>query len=59
VPVSTTHTITGAIIGVGATTKFSAIRWGIAYKIIWAWVLTIPTTALFAGLLWYLYTLIR
>lgn len=58
-PVSTTHTITGAIIGVGATTKFSAIRWGIAYKIIWAWVLTIPTTALFAGLLWYLYTLIR
>ena len=59
VPVSTTHTITGAIIGVGATTKFSAIRWGIAYKIIWAWVLTIPTTALFAGLLWYLYTAIR
>jgi len=58
-PVSTTHTITGAIIGVGATTKFSAIRWGIAYKIIWAWVLTIPTTALFAGLLWYLYTAIR
>ncbi|NLI48452.1 MAG: inorganic phosphate transporter [Acidobacteria bacterium] len=58
-PVSTTHTITGAIIGVGATTKFSAIRWGIAYKIIWAWVLTIPSAALFAGLLWYLYTLIR
>jgi PiT family inorganic phosphate transporter len=57
-PVSTTHTITGAIIGVGATTKFSAIRWGIAYKIIWAWVLTIPSTALFAGLLWYLYTLV-
>jgi len=52
VPVSTTHTITGAIIGVGAVTKFSAIHWGVAYKIIWTWVLTIPSTALFSALLW-------
>jgi PiT family inorganic phosphate transporter len=51
-PVSTTHTITGAIIGVGAVTKFSAIHWGVAYKIVWTWVLTIPSTALFSALLW-------
>ncbi len=42
IPVSTTHTITGAIIGVGAVTKLSAIRWGVAGRIVWAWVLTIP-----------------
>ena len=46
IPVSTTHTITGAIIGVGATRKFSAVRWGVAGRIVWAWVLTIPCTAL-------------
>jgi PiT family inorganic phosphate transporter len=45
-PVSTTHTITGAIIGVGATTHMSAIRWGLAYRIVWAWILTIPMSAL-------------
>jgi PiT family inorganic phosphate transporter len=50
IPVSTTHTITGSIIGVGATTKLSAIRWGIAYRVIWAWLLTIPGTALVAFL---------
>ena len=48
IPVSTTHTITGAIIGVGSTTKFSAIRWGVAGNIILAWVLTIPVTVLLA-----------
>jgi PiT family inorganic phosphate transporter len=53
VPVSTTHTITGAIIGVGATTKFKAIRWGLAYRIVWAWILTIPGSALFAAAIWY------
>ena len=42
VPVSTTHTITGAIVGVGATRRLSAVRWGIAGRIVWAWVLTIP-----------------
>jgi PiT family inorganic phosphate transporter len=51
-PVSTTHTITGAIIGVGAATRFSAIRWGVAYKIVWTWILTIPSTALVSFLLW-------
>jgi PiT family inorganic phosphate transporter len=54
IPVSTTHTITGAIIGVGATTKLSAIRWGVAYRIVWAWILTIPGTAIVAALIWYL-----
>jgi PiT family inorganic phosphate transporter len=52
IPVSTTHTITGAIIGVGATTKFSAIRWGLAYKIVWAWILTIPGSAAMSALVW-------
>lgn len=53
VPVSTTHTITGAIIGVGATNRLSAIRWGLAYRIVWAWILTIPGSALVAALCWY------
>lgn len=50
VPVSTTHTITGAIVGVGATRRASAVRWGVAGNIIWAWVLTIPASALVAAL---------
>lgn len=54
IPVSTTHTITGAIIGVGATTKLSAVRWGVAYRIVWAWLLTIPGTSIVAALIWYL-----
>jgi PiT family inorganic phosphate transporter len=45
IPVSTTHTITGAIVGVGATTRLSAVRWGVAGRIVWAWVLTIPAAA--------------
>jgi PiT family inorganic phosphate transporter len=49
IPVSTTHTITGAIVGVGATTRLSAVRWGLAGRIVWAWVLTIPATALIAA----------
>jgi PiT family inorganic phosphate transporter len=53
IPVSTTHTITGAIIGVGATTKLSAIRWGVAYRVVWTWLLTIPATALLAFLALY------
>ena len=48
IPVSTTHTITGAIIGVGSIKGFSAVRWGVAKNILWAWVLTIPLSALFA-----------
>jgi PiT family inorganic phosphate transporter len=52
IPVSTTHTITGAIIGVGAVTKLSAIRWGVAGRIVWAWILTIPCSAFIAGVTW-------
>jgi PiT family inorganic phosphate transporter len=58
IPVSTTHTITGAIIGVGATMKMSAVRWGVAYRIAWAWVLTIPGSSLMAALIWYLLRLL-
>ena len=50
VPVSTTHTITGAIVGVGASKRLAAVRWGIAGRIVWAWVLTIPASALIAAL---------
>ncbi len=50
IPVSTTHTITGAIIGVGSVKGFSAVRWGVAKNILWAWVLTIPLSAIFAML---------
>jgi PiT family inorganic phosphate transporter len=53
VPVSTTHTITGAIVGVGSTRRVSAVRWGIAGRIVWAWILTIPASALIAGLTFY------
>ncbi|WP_186070851.1 inorganic phosphate transporter [Burkholderia gladioli] len=53
IPVSTTHTITGAIVGVGATRKLSAVRWGVAGNIIWAWVLTIPASALIAAVGWW------
>lgn len=50
IPISTTHTITGAIVGVGATTRLRAVRWGLAGRIVWAWVLTIPAAALMAAL---------
>jgi len=50
VPVSTTHTITGAIIGVGSIKRLSAVRWGVAGRIVWAWILTIPASALIAAL---------
>ncbi|MEO7456002.1 MAG: inorganic phosphate transporter [Gemmatimonadaceae bacterium] len=50
IPVSTTHTITGAIVGVGTTTRVSAVRWGIAGRIVWAWVLTIPAAGLMAAI---------
>ena len=53
IPVSTTHTITGAIIGVGAAQSVSAVRWGIAGNIVWAWILTIPCSAFIAGLAWW------
>jgi PiT family inorganic phosphate transporter len=50
VPVSTTHTITGAIVGVGATRRLSAVRWGVAGRIVWAWILTIPVSALISAI---------
>jgi inorganic phosphate transporter, PiT family len=50
IPVSTTHTITGAIVGVGATHRMSAVRWGIAGRIVWAWVLTIPAAGIMAAI---------
>ena len=50
IPVSTTHTITGAIVGVGAVRRLSAVRWGVARQIVWAWVLTIPASAIIAAL---------
>ncbi|MDX9972758.1 MAG: inorganic phosphate transporter [FCB group bacterium] len=54
IPVSTTHTITGAIVGVGSTTKFSTIKWGIARSIVWAWIMTIPLSALVAAVCFWL-----
>lgn len=53
IPVSTTHTITGAIVGVGATKRLSAVRWGVAGSIIWAWILTIPVSALIAAITYF------
>ncbi len=50
IPVSTTHTITGSIVGVGSTRKWSAVRWGVAGRIVWAWVLTVPAAAGIAGI---------
>jgi PiT family inorganic phosphate transporter len=54
IPVSTTHTITGSIVGVGAAQSVSAVRWGVAGDLLWAWILTIPCSAFIAGLAWWL-----
>lgn len=54
IPVSTTHTITGAIIGVGATKRLSAVRWGVTINLLWAWILTIPVSALLAALVYFI-----
>jgi PiT family inorganic phosphate transporter len=54
IPVSTTHTITGAIVGVGSSQKFSAVRWGLAGNIVWAWILTIPASAAMAAVGWWI-----
>jgi len=59
IPVSTTHTITGAIVGVGATHRLSAVRWGVARRIVWAWVLTIPASALVAAIAFWLVRLVH
>jgi PiT family inorganic phosphate transporter len=54
IPVSTTHTITGAIIGVGATKRLSAVRWGVTVNLLWAWILTIPVSAVLAAIVFYI-----
>jgi PiT family inorganic phosphate transporter len=50
IPVSTTHTITGSIIGVGVTKRISAVRWGVTTNLLWAWVLTIPVSGILAAI---------
>jgi len=57
IPVSTTHTITGSIIGVGATKRLSAVRWGVTVNLLWAWILTIPVSAMLAAIFYYVITL--
>ena len=59
IPVSTTHTITGAIVGVGATHRLSAVRWGVARRIVWAWVFTIPASAFVSALAFWLVRLVH
>ncbi|MBZ5704409.1 MAG: inorganic phosphate transporter [Acidobacteriia bacterium] len=59
IPVSTTHTITGAIVGVGATTRLSAVRWGVARRIVWAWVLTIPASAAVAAFVYWMISVVK
>jgi len=59
IPVSTTHTITGAIAGVGSTTRLSAVKWRVAGRIVWAWVLTIPAAAIFAAISFLIFELIH
>ena len=58
IPVSTTHTITGAIVGVGSTRGLRAVRWGVAGRVVWAWILTIPASAAMAAGTWYLVVLL-
>jgi PiT family inorganic phosphate transporter len=53
IPVSTTHTITGSIIGVGLTKRISAVRWGVTVRLLWAWILTIPVSAVLAAFVWW------
>ncbi len=59
IPVSTTHTITGSIMGVGATKRLSAVRWGVTFSLIWAWILTIPVSGLLAAGIYFLVNLFR
>jgi PiT family inorganic phosphate transporter len=57
--VSTTHTITGAIVGVGAVQRFSAVRWGVARRVVWAWVMTIPMSGIVAAISYGLVAAVR
>ena len=58
IPISTTHTITGSILGVGSLKRFSAVRWGVAGRVVWAWILTIPCAAIVAVIAWWLLRLL-
>ena len=58
IPVSTTHTITGAIVGVGSTRRLSAVRWGVAQRIVWAWILTIPASATVAAVVYLIFSIL-
>jgi PiT family inorganic phosphate transporter len=57
IPVSTTHTITGSIVGVGITKRVSAVRWGVTINLLWAWILTIPVSGLLAAIIYYIVSL--
>ena len=59
IPVSTTHTITGAIVGVGSVRRLRSVRWNVAGRIVWAWILTIPASAGLAMAFWWVIELIR
>lgn len=59
IPVSTTHTITGSIVGVGSAKRFSAVKWGVAGRIVWAWILTIPMAAIIAAIMYVLVSLVE
>lgn len=59
IPVSTTHTLTGSIVGVGATRRLSAVRWGVTVSLLWAWILTIPVSALLAAIVYFIISLVR
>ena len=58
IPVSTTHTVTGSIIGVGLTKRVSAVRWGVTVSLLWAWILTIPISAIVAGITYLVVTMV-
>jgi PiT family inorganic phosphate transporter len=58
IAVSTTRTITGSIVGVGALQRLSAVRWGVAGRILWAWILTLPASAVIAGATWWILALL-
>ena len=59
IPVSTTHTIAGSIMGVGATKRLSAVRWGVTINLLWAWILTIPVSALFSAIVYFILSLFK
>ncbi|MDA4123549.1 MAG: inorganic phosphate transporter, partial [Thaumarchaeota archaeon] len=59
IPVSTTQCVSGSIMGVGATKRFSAVRWGVARRIVWAWLITIPVSAIIACVAYYIVIALR